>query len=81
MSDSNFARAFKKLIAVRITELVDDAQKISESADTREYKVEKLDEKLGMIEHNFNIYSAFFKTPYGQKESILENVKLLYRIQ
>jgi hypothetical protein len=49
MSDSNFAKAFKKLIAVRITELVDDAQKIAES--------------------------------YGQKESIIESVRLLYRMQ
>ena len=81
MRDSNFAIAFKKLIAVRIEELVNDAQKIAESQNTRAYKIDKLDDKLDMIEHNFNVYSMFFKTPYGQKESIQESLRTLYRIQ
>ena len=81
MRDTSFAREFKKLIVSRIQELVEDAQQVAESEDNKNYKIEKLDEKLGMIKHNFKIYSMFFKTPYGQKESVLNNLELLYRIQ
>jgi hypothetical protein len=81
MRDSGFARAFKRLIVVRIEELVSNAQQIAESGDSREYKLMKLDKQLDMIEHNFRVYSSFFKTPYGQKEKILENLNLLYKLQ
>lgn len=80
MRDTGFARAFKKLIVERIEELVSDAQRIADSQNARDYKIEKLDEKLGMIKHNFKCYAMFFKVPYGQKESILESLETLYRI-
>ena len=81
MSNSSFSLSFKRLIANRITELINEAQIIAEGRDERSFKISKLDEKLDMINHNFEVYSTFFKSPYGQKESILENVKLLYRVQ
>lgn len=80
MRDTGFAREFKKLIVGRIEELVSDAQRIADSQNVRDYKIEKLDEKLGMIKHNFKCYAMFFKVPYGQKESILESLETLYRI-
>jgi len=79
--DSNFAVAFKKLISERIIELVNESERIAVSSNPSNYKRAKLDRQLDMIEHNMNIYAMFFKSTYGQKESILESVKLLYRLQ
>ena len=80
MRDTGFAKAFKALIAQRIGELVEEAQKIATSSNPPNYKRIKLDQHLNMIEHNMDIYGVFFKSPYGQKESILESVRLLYRM-
>ena len=79
-NDSNFAREFRKLIINRIQELVNESEKISTSSNPPNYKRVKLDQHLNMIEHNMSVYATFFKSPYGQRESILESVKLLYRM-
>ena len=81
MRDSGFARAFKKLIVQRIEELVDDAERISISNNTPKYKQREIDKRIDAIQHNFNVYWMFFKIPHGQQEHILQNLKLLYRMQ
>lgn len=79
--ESGFAKAFKKLIIERVHELVNDIETIAVSVNSADYKRREMDKRLDMLEHNFNVYQIFFKMKHGQQENILQNMRLLYRMQ